>query len=353
MGECDMGKPILALTMGDPAGVGPEIAIKALANAELRARFVPVVIGVAEVLREAAALLGDPVEVCRVEGVEDAGGAGVAVLEPAGIGQREFPKGSVDAACGEAAFRCIEMGIALALEKRVAGLVTNPIHKKALRLAGHDYAGHTEILRDLTGAENCAMMLVGEGLRVVHVTTHCALRDVASQCRRERILQVTRLTRDALVAMGIAEPRLGMAALNPHAGDEGLFGDEEEREILPAVLAAREEGIDVSDPLPADTIFSLARGGRFDAVVVQYHDQGHIPVKLLGFEYDDASGQWTSVSGINVTLGLPIVRTSVDHGTAFDQAWQGTASAESLENAIELAIQMAAGGGLTPARCRT
>jgi len=177
----------------------------------------------------------------------------------------------------------------------------------------------------------------------VHATTHCSLGEAVRRCKRDRILEVTRLAHQALLDLGIAAPRIGMAALNPHASDEGLFGREEEEEILPAVRAARDEGMDVSDPLPADTIFSLAAGGRFDAVIAQYHDQGHIPVKLRGFVYDHATRAWTSVAGINVTLGLPIKRVSVDHGTAMDQAWQGRASSDSLENAIRFACDWCGG----------
>jgi 4-hydroxythreonine-4-phosphate dehydrogenase len=333
--------------MGDPAGVGPEIALKALSNADLVARFRPVLVGYARVFREAAALLGDGVRLGVVQGVAelaDLPAGTVAVREPRAEAPERFPRGRIDPVCGEAAYQCIATSIGLALEGAVDAVVTNPIHKKALNLAGHHYEGHTEIFRHLTGAARSAMMLLADGLCVVHVSTHCSLREAVERCRSKRILEVTRLAHEAMRRLGIERPRVGMAALNPHAGDSGLFGDEEEREIAPAVRAARREGIDVSDPLPADTIFSLARGGRFDVVVVQYHDQGHIPVKLLGFRYDDVTGRWASVEGVNVTLGLPILRVSVDHGTAFDQAWQGTADCTSLENAIEFALRMTADG---------
>jgi 4-hydroxythreonine-4-phosphate dehydrogenase len=338
--------------MGDPAGVGPEITIRALMNKELRTRFRPVLVGSERVFERAAALFGNPFPLERVsdQALEPANPAAVGVYEPPELEGLDYPRGAVDPRCGDAAFRSIEASIRLAMDRRVAAVVTNPIHKKALNDAGHHYNGHTEIFRDLSGAKNSAMMLVAEGLRVVHVTTHCSLRQAVDRVKKERILEVIRLTHAAMRALGIDKPRLGVAALNPHAGDGGLFGDEETTEILPASVQARAEGIDASDPLPSDTIFSLARGGRFDAVVVMYHDQGHIPVKLIGFIYDDKLGQWTSVSGINVTLGLPILRVSVDHGTAFDQAWKGQASPASLENAIDFAIRMS--GQSAPSKAR-
>ncbi|MCE5217742.1 4-hydroxythreonine-4-phosphate dehydrogenase PdxA [bacterium] len=343
-----MNKPVLAVTMGDPAGVGPEITVKALADPLLRERVCPLVVGVAQVLTDASALLGNPLRVETVASPEEALRAPadvLSVLEPPTLAPGEYPRAQIDARCGEAAFRSIELAIQIALAGQVAAVVTNPLHKTALQLAGHHYAGHTEIFRDLTGAGSSAMMLVAQGLRVVHVTTHCSLHEAAARCRTKRILQVTRLAHEALLSLGIPSPRLGMAALNPHAGEAGLFGNEEREQILPAVEAARKEGLDVSDPLPADTIFCLALGGRFDAVIAQYHDQGHIPVKLLGFHYDDRTGQWTSVSGINVTLGLPILRVSVDHGTAFDQAWRGQANPESLHDALDFALQMTTARG--------
>lgn len=339
-----MSKPILAITMGDPAGIGPEITVRALSRPDAYARCRALVVGSAQVLQDAADLLGANVEIRTVTSPAAAADAPslITVIEPQHLPTGPWPRGEVCASCGEAAFLCIEAAIRLALDREVQAVVTNPIHKKALNLAGHHYAGHTEIFRDLTQAPSSAMMLVEGELRVVHVTTHCSLGEAVRRCKQDRILEVTRLTHQALLDLGISAPRIGMAALNPHASDEGLFGHEEAEEILPAAREARAEGIDVSDPLPADTIFSLAVGGRFDAVVAQYHDQGHIPVKLRGFRYHHATQSWDSVSGINVTLGLPILRVSVDHGTAMDQAWQGKASSESLENAIRFACDWCA-----------
>jgi 4-hydroxythreonine-4-phosphate dehydrogenase len=342
-----MERPILAITMGDPAGVGPEITMRALADATVRDSCRPVLIGRADVFEEAAALVGSSTSVRALDGV--AGWAWrsgeVPVVEPEGMPRGPLARGEVDATCGQAAFACIAEAARLVLAGQADAMVTNPIHKKAIRQAGHLQPGHTEILRELTGAPSSAMMLVEGELRVVHVSTHCALREAAERCRTPRILEVTRLADAALRRLGIDGPRLAMSALNPHAGDGGLFGDEEAEQIAPAVAAARAEGIDVSDPLPGDTVFSLAAGGGYDAVIAQYHDQGHIPVKLLGFRYDANGGGYSSVSGINVTLGLPILRASVDHGTAFDVAWTGQASCESLIRAVDFAVRWCAGGG--------
>ncbi|MCC7494967.1 MAG: 4-hydroxythreonine-4-phosphate dehydrogenase PdxA [Fimbriimonadaceae bacterium] len=321
-----MRRPRLAITMGDPAGVGPELAVRVAADPALAEVVELRLVGAVTTLQEAARQLG-----CATPR---------AVLEPAGVGG-VYPRGRIDAACGEAAWRCVAAAVGLALAGEVDAVVTNPLHKEALRAAGHLQAGHTEILRDLTAAPRVAMMLVGEGLRVVHTTVHCSLREAVEGCRRERIVEVLQLADAALRELGLTAPRLGMAGLNPHAGEGGLFGREELEQIRPACEAARAAGIDVGDPLPADTIFPQAVGGRFDAVVVHYHDQGHIPAKLRTFQYDAAAGGWGVVAGVNITLGLPIIRTSVDHGTAFDQAWQGTASDASLREAILCAATMA------------
>jgi 4-hydroxythreonine-4-phosphate dehydrogenase len=337
-------KPIFVVTMGDPAGVGPEIAARVLMESEIRKEMVPVLVGSPTVMAEALELVGSGDS--RIQEIAEPAEAlplpdsVLPVLKPSSLPPGEFVRGKVDAMCGAAGFCCIETAIRLALTGQCAAVITNPIHKKALHLAGYPYPGHTEIFRDLTGATSSAMMLVEGNLRVVHVSTHVSLREAVERCKRERILTVLHLTHAALQRLGIPAPRIGLAGLNPHAGEEGLFGDEEIQEIAPASQQARAEGIDVSDPLPADTIFSLAIGGRFDAVVAQYHDQGHIPVKLLGFRYTHSTGRWDSVSGINVTLGLPILRVSVDHGTAFDQAWTGNASPDSLRHALQFAYQM-------------
>jgi 4-hydroxythreonine-4-phosphate dehydrogenase len=234
----------------------------------------------------------------------------------------------------------VRKAVELALAHQVEAVVTAPLSKEALHLAGYRYAGHTEILAELTGAENPTMLLVAGRMRVAHVSTHVSLREACDRVKRERVCQVIRLLHAACLRLGVTNPRIAVAGLNPHAGEAGLFGWEEEREIAPAVEEARRGGIEVDGPLPPDTVFAKAYGGMYDAVVAMYHDQGHIPVKLIGFRYDRRREQWRSVSGVNVTLGLPIVRTSVDHGTAFDLAGTGMASEESLVDAIRLAVNL-------------
>jgi 4-hydroxythreonine-4-phosphate dehydrogenase len=327
--------------MGDPAGVGPEIIAKALAEPRVREACRPVVIGSSAIMREAIGVAGVDLEVHAVADV----GEGrfvtgtIDVLDCAPVDAR-FPRATVSAAAGRAAYAYIERAVALARDGAIDAIVTAPINKEALAAAGVPHAGHTEILAALSGTRDFAMLLMGRELRVIHVTTHVALRRVPDLVTRERVLRVIRLARDAMARVTERSPRIAVAGLNPHAGEDGLFGDEEQTSIVPAIEAARAEGMDVSGPLPADTLFSRARGGEFDIVVAMYHDQGHIPVKTLGFEYDDASGRWTGLSGVNVTVGLPFLRVSVDHGTAFDRAWKGVANHESMLDAIDVAVRM-------------
>ena len=223
---------------------------------------------------------------------------------------------------------------------RIAAIVTAPISKEAVNLAGYAYAGHTDMLADLTGSRDTCMLLAHENLRVAHVSTHVALARVPSLVTPERLTRVLELTLDALHRFGIEKPRIAVAALNPHAGEGGLFGTEDATVIAPTVEAFRQRGADVSGPIPGDTVFVRALGNEFDAVIAMYHDQGHIPLKLLGFRIDPVARKWTALSGVNITLGLPFVRTSVDHGTAFDIAGKGIASAQSMVEAIDFAIAM-------------
>ncbi len=264
------------------------------------------------------------------------------VLDLANVDAAALPRGAVSAAAGRAAYEYIETAVRLAEARAIAAIVTAPINKEALAAAGVPHAGHTEILAALSGTRDFAMLLMGKDLRVIHVTTHVALRRVPDLVTRDRVLRTIRLARQAMERMGRAQARIAVAGLNPHAGEEGLFGDEEQTSIIPAIEAARAEGAHVVGPLPADTLFSRARGGEVDIVVATYHDQGHIPVKTLGFEYDHASGRWTGLSGVNVTIGLPFLRVSVDHGTAFDRAWKGIANHESMVDAIDVAVAMTA-----------
>ena len=335
-------RPILGVTMGDPAGVGPEITAKAAAERSVRETARLLVIGSADVMAEAVSVARTPLSVRAVKRADECRFADgtLEVLDLANVDARALPRGAVSAAAGRAAYEYIETAVRLATSNTIAAIVTAPINKEALSAAGVPHAGHTEILASLSGTRDFAMLLMGKQLAVIHVTTHVALRRVPDLVTRDRVLRTIRLARQAMERTGKAEPRIAVAGLNPHAGEEGLFGDEEQTSIIPAIEAARTEGARVTGPLPADTLFSRARGGEFDIVVAMYHDQGHIPVKTLGFEYDDATRRWTGLSGVNVTIGLPFLRVSVDHGTAFDRAWKGIANHESMIEAIDVAVSM-------------
>lgn len=308
----------IAITMGDPAGVGPEIAIKALRSDEVHALCNPLVVGDLGVLRLAAAGMGRELEGSLEEHVLDLGVIAVA----------DHTWGAATAASGRAAATYIERAVELALAGDVAAIVTGPINKDALNKAHVPFPGHTEMLASLTGTQEYAMMLVGPDLHVSHVSTHISLRDAIERVKRPRIETVIALTDAALKGEGIAAPRIAVAGLNPHAGEGGMFGREEIDEIEPAVRAMAERGVDASGPHPPDTVFLFASRGRYDAVIAMYHDQGHIPAKLAGFD-----------TSVNVTIGLPIVRASVDHGTAYDIAGTGSANEASLIEAVRYAAR--------------
>ena len=336
--------PLLGITMGDPAGVGPEITVKALATPEVASACRPVVIGDRSVMEAALSLLRSPLRLhvvskpaeCRFEP------GTIECLDLARIDAAALLRAQVSAESGRAAYAYIEKAVRLCQSGEIDGMVTAPVNKEALAAAGVQHSGHTEILATLSGTKDFAMLLMGKDLKVIHVTTHVALRRVPDLCTEERVLRVIRLAHQTMNGLGVARPRIAVCGLNPHAGEDGLFGDEEKTRIIPAAEAARREGLDVHDPLPADTLFSRARGGEFDIVVAMYHDQGHVPVKTLGFTYDETRGQWTGLSGVNVTVGLPFLRVSVDHGTAFDRAWKGIANPESMLEAIDVAVRMLA-----------
>jgi 4-hydroxythreonine-4-phosphate dehydrogenase len=336
-------RPVLGITMGDPAGVGPEIAAKALADREVRESACPLVIGDARVMAAASRITGLHLQVRALARVNEAAFDvdRIEVLDLANADPAAFAVGRVSAVCGRAAYEYIERAVRLAQEGAIAGIVTGPVNKEALAAAGVRHSGHTEILAELTGTNAYAMLLMGKELRVIHVTTHVALRRVPELVTRERVARTIRLGDRAMRDLGIAHPRLAVCGLNPHAGEGGLFGDEEQVAIGPAIADARAGGIDVTGPYPADTLMSRAAGGEFDCVVAMFHDQGHTPVKALGFRYDEAKKAWTGLSGVNVTVGLPILRVSVDHGTAFDRAGTGTANPESMVEAIRTAAEMA------------
>ena len=329
-------RPILGVTMGDASGAGPEIVVKALTQPHIRALCRPIVIGDAATFRQAARIVGSDVSIRSIDRVAEASFDEdiIEVLDLHNIELDRLVYAQVDAMTGQAAYECVVKGVELALEGEIAAIVTSALHKEALNLAGHHFAGHTEILAQLCGVESVTMLLVAGDFRVSHVSTHLSLRDAIDRVKKERILEVARLTNEALRRMGIAEPRLAVAGLNPHAGESGLFGEEEELEIRPGVEAAQAEGMNVVGPIPPDTVFFRMKQGQYDAVVAMYHDQGHIPTKVLAFD-----------KGVNVTLGLPIIRTSVDHGTVFGKAGKGTARPDSMIEALKLAVRMV---GMSP-----
>ena len=319
---------IVAVTMGDPTGVGPEIVAKVFGEDGTHRA---VVVGDVTMMRRAVDLLGLPLTVNAVERPAD------ARFEPGTIDvvaatdlPPDLPYGEVDARGGGAAYEYVRRAVELALADEVHAVATAPLNKEAMHLAGHRFPGHTEILAELTGTTDYAMMLVTDDLRVVHVSTHVPLEEAIRRVQPERELTVIRLAHRSLQLLGFEHPRVAVAGLNPHAGEAGLFGTQDRDKIAPAVEAAQAEGIDASGPWPPDTVFMQARQGRFDIVVVQYHDQGHIPIKLMGFD-----------TGVNVTVGLPFFRTSVDHGTAFDIAGTGKADHASMRAALDLAASLA------------
>jgi 4-phospho-D-threonate 3-dehydrogenase / 4-phospho-D-erythronate 3-dehydrogenase len=337
-------RPLLAITMGDPAGIGPEICVKALNLEEIYAVCRPLIVGDAGIIRNAMEFCGLRQTLNAVEGPEQAlyRFGTVDVLDLKNLPLSRLMHKQVTADQGRASFEYVERAIQLALDKRVDGTVTGPINKAAMNAAGFHYAGHTEIYATLTGSKRYAMMLVDRDFRVVHVSTHVSLREACDAVRKERVLEVIDLAHEAVGKLCGRPPRLAVAGLNPHCGEGRLFGTEDDEEITPAVLSAKAKGILVEGPLPADTVFSKMKGGQFEAVIVMYHDQGHIPMKLLGFQYDEATGRWDTLAGVNVTLGLPIVRTSVDHGTAFGKAGEGRANPQSMIEAIKMAAALCA-----------
>lgn len=339
-----MAKPIVAITMGDPASIGPEISLKAFQNPALFEQCRPLLVGDANVLEKVMTVLPDrkmPLNV--IHDVKDAkfefGSMDVLDMGLVDIDQLTF--GEVSAMAGNAAFGYVKKVIDLAMAKKVDATVTNALNKEAMNLAGHHFAGHTEIYAHYTHTKNYTMMLAHKNVRIVHVSTHVALREACNLVKKARVEEVIRIANDACKRLGIEHPRIGVAGLNPHASENGLFGHEEAEEIIPAINAAKKDGIDVEGPVPPDTIFPKAIGGWYDICVAMYHDQGHIPLKVLGFQYDEEKHKWGAVAGVNITLGLPIIRASVDHGTAFDQSLKGTANEISLEDAIGYAVKLA------------
>jgi len=329
--------------MGDPAGIGPEICIKALSLQDVYNRCNPIVVGDAAVMQHATILLDSDLNINAIESVKDAKfECGVVdVLDLKNVDMSELKPGVVSAMAGNAAFEAVKKVIDLALANEIDATVTAPINKESIHNAGHKFSGHTEIYAHYTNTAKYAMLLADENLRVIHATTHVSLRRACDLCTKERVLEVISLLNDACVQFGIAKPKIAVAGLNPHAGENGLFGDEEINEIIPAIKEANALGFTVEGPVPPDTMFVKAVQGKYDGCVAMYHDQGHIPFKLEGFQWDNEKQTMKSVKGVNITLGLPIIRTSVDHGTAFEIAGKGIASPDAMLVAIDYAILMA------------
>lgn len=351
-------KPIIGISMGDPFGNGPEITVRALADTTVYDRCRPLVVGDVSSMTYAAkaaeAVFGTHLEIHPIQSVDQAlfqpGTIDVydmGLVKPSDIpGDPSDPKPfglGATALGGEAAFQYVVKVIDLAMKGEIDATVTNALSKEAINMAGHHYSGHTEIYADYTHTAKYTMMLAHEDLRVVHVSTHVSLREACDRVKKDRVLDVIRIANNACLALGIEQPKIGVAGLNPHCGENGMFGTEEIQEIQPAIDAALAEGICIPEkkPTPPDTVFSKAIGGWYDIVVAMYHDQGHIPLKVKGFVYNKAEGHWDAVAGVNVTLGLPIIRASVDHGTGFGHAGSGRANELSLLNAISYAIQLA------------
>ena len=338
MVDVDTQKPAIAITMGDPCGIGPEVVVKALADPRVYASCRPMVIGNTYAMNQAVKATGLPL---TIRETDDPIGAGedpstVDVVDIHNLNPEDITVGQLSVPCGKAAMEWVTKAGELALAGIVDGIATAPLNKEAAAMAGYESIGHTELLQDLSGARIVPTMLLSKNLRVVHLTTHRSLRVACDYVKKDRILDFLQLTHDSFVKWGFPNPRIAAAGLNPHNSDGGLIGNEEADEIAPAVAAARERGINVVGPIPADSVFPQAIEGRYDAVLAMFHDQGHIPVKVYGFE-----------ESVTANLGLPFVRTSVDHGTAFDIAGQGIAQHVSMLESIRLAVELARGNGLS------
>ena len=334
-------RPIIGITMGDLAGIGSEIIVKALSKKELYDLCCPLVIGDASVMRATLKLVNTNQRVNPIHLVSEARFqyGTIDVVDLINV-KEKFEYGRVSAASGKASAEYIEKAVQLALTKEIDAIVTGPINKEAINKAGYNYAGHTEFLAHLTKTKNYTMLLTSGVLKVVHVTTHLSLKEACAFITKERVLETIKLANNVMLKLGYDDPKIAVASLNPHGGEGGLFGREEIEEIIPAVTIAKELGLDVTGPLPPDTVFIRAKGGAFDIVVAMYHDQGHIPIKLTGFEWNQTENKWSAVGGVNTTVGLPIIRTSVDHGVAYGKAGKGIANPQSMIEAIRMAANL-------------
>ena len=335
-----MDKPLCALTTGDPSGIGPEVVLRTLVSVRACKAARMVVVGFREPLLRDAGVLNLDVSIREINSPREMTHERNTIncMVPNRIHTIPLTYGIVDKQCGKAAGRCIELSAELAMSGEVDAVVTAPINKESLNLAGYHYPGHTEFYQSLTGAADIAMMVSTGDFRVVHVTAHTAMKDVPGLIRKERIIRVASLMHEALHLLGISRPRIAVAGFNPHAGESGMFGHEELQHIIPGIEELKRSGMDVTGPLSPDTVFVRAYSGEFDGVVAMYHDQGHIALKLAGFRLGEGARE---VAGVNTTLGLPIIRTSVDHGTAFDIAGKGIASPLSMIEAVEMAAAFA------------
>lgn len=333
----------IGITMGDPAGIGAEIIVKSLAKQEVYEKCIPIVIGDYEAMADAVRFCHSSLKLNLIENVSEAKGffgtidlISLGFLKPNGWDYKK-----VSSLCGEASFQYVVYAIELAKKHEIEAVITAPINKESINLAGHHYSGHTEIFAEYTNTPKYAMLLASGNLRVIHVSTHVSLREACDRATKERVLEVIKLAEYGMKLLGYDKPRIGVAGLNPHCSENGLFGWEEEREIKPAIEEAKRMGINADGPVPPDTVFVKCLGGMYDIVVAMYHDQGHIPLKLGGFRMDPMTGQYASMNGINCTIGLPIIRASVDHGTAYGKAGEGRANEESMLDAIYAGVLMA------------
>ena len=335
-------KPILGISAGDPAGIGPEITAKALSLKGIYDVCKPLVVCDAKIMTQI-------IEICRlklkvnvvsnpVEGLYQFGT--VDVLDMKNVDESSFQFNVISQMTGKASFEYVARVIELAKTKMIDATITGPIHKESIQKAGFYFAGHTEIYAALTNTKDYTMMLADGHFRVVHVSTHVSLAEAIKRVTKDRVLKVIQLADEALKKINIKIPKIAVAGLNPHAGENGLFGTEEIDEIMPAIAQAKSEGIFVEGPFPPDTIFPKMKGGQYDIVVCMYHDQGHIPTKLLGFNYNHDKKTWEGLSGVNITLGLPIIRVSVDHGVAFDKGGKGEANPQSMIQAIQYGARL-------------
>lgn len=335
-------RPLIGITSGDPAGIGPEVAVKALQAKELYDICRPFILGDAGVI--AHAVRGAKIDAAinafsRPEsGIYKPGT--IDLLDMQNVDGSRLQKKQISRMTGKASLEYIYKAIDLTLDQTIDAIVTGPIHKVAIHQAGCRFAGHTEIFSDRLGVKEFSSMMIVDNFRVMHVTLHTSLKNAIANLDTTRILKMIRLADQSLKQMGIKNPRIAVPGLNPHSGDDGLFGDEEEKVITPAIEAARAEGIAVEGPVPPDSVFIKARGGKYDIVVALYHDQGHIPGKFLGWEWNEGLQRYTQMRGVTIVLGLPIIRTNPDHGTALEIAGEGIANSEAMEDAIRLAVQI-------------